>query len=181
MQTVPRTYEEVVREHPELKLEMYDGELREKPALTIGHNRLEIKLLLDLARQLNGTAYEVRLGQAPVQRTDRDFFLPDVYIVPRHPIGTPLDEFEVFVDPLPFLAEVWSPSTGVYDIDRKLPEYRKRGDLEIWRLHPFERTVTAWRRQPNGHYTETVFSSGVVQLHALPEIRIRLDDLFDIN
>jgi Uma2 family endonuclease len=107
--------------------------------------------------------------------------LPDVYIVPRHPIVTPLDEFEVFVDPLPFLAEVWSPSTGGYDIDKKLPEYRKSGDREIWRLHPFEKSVTAWRRQSDGDYTETVLTSGIVHLHALPEIRVRIEKLFDID
>ena len=54
----------------------------------------------------------------------------------------------------------------------------KHGDLEIWLLHPYERTVTAWRRQPDGSYIETVFRGGVVQLHALPDVSVDLDSLF---
>ncbi|MEP6871059.1 MAG: hypothetical protein ABI939_04320 [Anaerolineaceae bacterium] len=33
--------------------------------------------------------------------------------------------------PLPFVAEVWLPSTGEYDVDEKFPQYQRRGDLEI--------------------------------------------------
>jgi hypothetical protein len=79
---------------------------------------------------------------------------------------------------LPFLAEGWSPSTGDYDVDEKLPEYIARGDREIWRPHPSEYSVTAWRRQPTGLYTETVFHTGVVDLFALPGVAIDLDRLF---
>jgi Uma2 family endonuclease len=46
------------------------------------------------------------------------------------------DELELYVEPLPLVVEVWSPSTGQYDVDEKLPEYQRRGDLEIWRFHP---------------------------------------------
>jgi Uma2 family endonuclease len=55
-------------------------------------------------------------------------------------------ELEIYDEPLPLVAEVWSPSTGGYDVLAKLPEYRRRGDTEIWLLHPYERTLTAWRR-----------------------------------
>ena len=43
----------------------------------------------------------------------------------------------ILPDPLPLVAEVWSPSTGDYDIDTTAPVYQRRGDLEIWRIHPF--------------------------------------------
>ncbi len=35
---------------------------------------------------------------------------------------------------------------GRVDVESKLPDYRRRGDLEVWRIHPYERTLTAWRR-----------------------------------
>jgi Uma2 family endonuclease len=76
------------------------------------------------------------------------------------------------------VVEVWSPSTGGYDIDAKIPEYRRRGDLEIWRLHPFEKTLAAWRRQPDGSYTELILQGGTVQAVALPNVTIDLDALF---
>jgi Uma2 family endonuclease len=79
---------------------------------------------------------------------------------------------------LPLVVEVWSPSTGGYDIDAKIPEYRRRGDLEIWRLHPFEKTLTAWGRQPDGSYTKRVFQGGTVQPVGLPNVTIDLDALF---
>ena len=74
--------------------------------------------------------------------------------------------------------EVWSPSTGSYDVDTKIPEYQQRGDLEIWRIHPYERTLTAWRRQADGVYVETKHDRGEITLHALPEVTLLLDDLF---
>ena len=66
-----------------------------------------------------------------------------------------------------------------YDVERKLPEYRARGDLEIWRIHPYDRTLTAWRRQPDGSYVESVYRDGVVRPEWLPNVTIDLDALFD--
>jgi Uma2 family endonuclease len=85
----------------------------------------------------------------------------------------------IFSDPLPLVVEVWSPSTGDYDVDAKLPVYQQRGDLEIWRIHPYERTLTAWRRQPDGLYQETIHPEGVVKPMALPGVAIDLGALFD--
>jgi Uma2 family endonuclease len=76
------------------------------------------------------------------------------------------------------VVEVWSPSTGGYDIEAKLTEYQLRGDLEIWRVHPFERTVTTWIRQLDSGYLETLHGSGVVRPVVLPGVAIDLDALF---
>jgi Uma2 family endonuclease len=181
MQVRERTFEEIVLANPGRKLEMYEGQVREKPFMSIGHNRMEVELFFSLRVQLGKSLFDVRMGQAPVKWSDRNYYLPDVYVVRRHPGRVPLDTFEVFLDPLPFLAEIWSPSTGDYDIDRKLPGYRERGDLEIWRLHPFEKTLTAWRRQADGRYTESIIRSGVVALHALPGVSVDLDELFNLD
>ena len=176
-----RAFEEIVQATPDRKLELYDGEIREKPTMTIGHNRMQAKLLFELSVRLKGKPFEVRMGQAPVRRSARNYYLPDVYVVPRHPVSAALDTFEMFRKPLPFVAEIWSPSTGRYDIDEKLPGYQERGDREIWRLHPFAPALTAWRRQPDGQYLEMTVHSGKVELHALPGVIIDLDDLFDLD
>jgi Uma2 family endonuclease len=86
---------------------------------------------------------------------------------------------EVYEDPMPLVAEVWSPSTGDYDVEVKLREYQLRQDREIWRIHPYEQTLTAWRRQPDGTYSEAVYTSGSVQPVALPNVTIPLADLFE--
>jgi Uma2 family endonuclease len=86
--------------------------------------------------------------------------------------------FERYVEPMPFVVEVWSPSTGTYDIDRKIPGYLARGDLEIWRIHPFDRTVHIWRRQTDGSYVESLHRDGPITLAALPQVTIELEPLF---
>ena len=77
------------------------------------------------------------------------------------------------------VVEIWSPSTGTYDVDTKLSEYQQRGDLEVWRIHPYERTLTAWRRQPDGSYAMTLYDGGAIQPAALPSVTIEIDRLFD--
>ncbi len=90
--------------------------------------------------------------------------------------GGPL---ESYAEPLPFVAEVWSRITGDYDVDTKFPEYKRRGDLEIWRVDPYERTVTAWRRRPDGEYSETGYSGGIVPILSLPNVTVSFDELFE--
>jgi Uma2 family endonuclease len=51
---------------------------------------------------------------------------------------------------MPLVVEVRSWTAESYDFATKLQGYRLRGDLEIWFIHPYERTLTVWRRQPDG-------------------------------
>jgi Uma2 family endonuclease len=76
------------------------------------------------------------------------------------------------------VVEIWSPSTGDYDLKEKLTAYQQRGDLEIWRLHPYERTLTTWVRQSDGSYEETLYREGIVKPAALPNVAIDLAALF---
>jgi hypothetical protein len=91
---------------------------------------------------------------------------------------------EIYRDALPLIAEVWSPPiTGDYygyESDAKLAVYQQRGDLELYRLDPWARTLTARRRQSDGGYDETVYRGGAVQPVALPNVTIDLDALFAI-
>jgi Uma2 family endonuclease len=70
------------------------------------------------------------------------------------------------------VVEVWSRTTAAYDYAVKLQGYRERGDLEIWYIHPYERTLTAWRKQPDGNYTEELYSGGIVSVVSLPGVSI---------
>jgi Uma2 family endonuclease len=119
------------------------------------------------------------MGQ--VRGAAENYYIPDVYVIPMDLLlpQRGLRAVEVSDSPLPLVVEVWSPSTGDYDVDSKLPEYQRRGDLEIWRIHPLEQTLTAWRRQSDGTYTEDRFINGLVRPIALPNVTIDLDTLFD--
>jgi Uma2 family endonuclease len=86
---------------------------------------------------------------------------------------------EAYAGPVPLVVEVWSPTTGEYDVDRKFPEYRARGDLEIWRVHPGEQRVTRWIRQADGSYRESSHDGGRLELAHLPGVVVDLDALFE--
>jgi Uma2 family endonuclease len=125
--------------------------------------------------------FEVRSNAGHVRLDGDRYAVPDVAVVPVFMADewmTQPNALEEYGDPLPFVAEVWSRSTGDYDVDRKLPAYRARGDLEIWRIHPYERSVIAWRRSADGTYSESRHERGVVPIASLPGVAIDLDRLF---
>src|SRR4029079_8528221 len=99
-----------------------------------------------LMLQLDRTAYRVRVDAGRLQLSGETYFIPDVFVVPTAYV-TPLlglqDVLEVYDQPLPLIVEVWSRSIGDYDVEEKLAIYQQRGDLEIWRIRPYERTLTA--------------------------------------
>jgi len=181
MPVTERTYQMVALEDPEGQWELHRGRLREKPAMTASHNQAGVDLAFSILQQVDRREYTVRVDSGRVKRADETYYIPDVIVVPTRLVRPQLgrtDLLEVYESPLPFVSEIWSPSTGTYDVDEKLREYMKRGDLEIWRLHPYDRTVIAWQRQADGSYNETVYRGGIVRLHALPEVTIDLDALF---
>jgi Uma2 family endonuclease len=175
------TYEEIALADPSRQWEMHDGRLREKPPMSDAHNVVIHRLDHQLVPQLDFAIYDIRLNLARVRRDERHYYIPDLAVIPvpsLKPLLTRTQPLEVITQPLPLVVEAWSPSTGRVDLDEKLPHYMARGDLEIWHLHPYEMTLTAWRRQPDGTYTETVLRSGKIQLWALPSVTIDLDRLF---
>ncbi|MEA2638623.1 MAG: hypothetical protein QOF51_17 [Chloroflexota bacterium] len=175
------TFREVALEDPEGHWELVCGQLRSKPGMTADHNHVTHRLAYHLMRQLDWDAFEVRHDSGHVRRTAENYYIPDVFVVPsaieRTQRGT--RKLEVYEEPLPLVVEVWSPSTGEYDVSTKLLEYQRRGDFEIWLIHPYDRTLTAWIRQGDGSYSETLHTAGVVQPSALPGVAIELSSLFD--
>ena len=176
-----RTFLQLALEDPN-QWELYCGELRRKPTMTAQHNEVASELYYRLRQQLDRSRYTVRLNMGHVRRSEESYYIPDVFVVPTELVRLLLglkNELEAYSVPLPLVIEVWSPSTGAFDVDSKLPEYQRRGDREIWRIHPFERTLTAWRRQLDGSYAESHYTGGIMQPVALPNVTIDLNTLFD--
>lgn len=147
--TAQETFEQVVLRNPDRRWELYEGHLREKPAMTFAHNRVEILLVAQLLRQLDLGRFDVRINAGHVHRPAESYYIPDIFVVPLTrtvPRTAAGDGLEVYAEPVLLVVEVWSPSTGGYDVDTKLPEYQARGDLEVWHIHPYERNLTDWRR-----------------------------------
>lgn len=172
------TYERVAMEDDDETWELVCGRLRRKPGMTQEHMTAARVLGFQVQAQLDIHDYQVAVDNARVARGE-SYFVPDVAVLPvaaaRELRGS--GRLEVYAAPLPFVAEVWSPSTGEYDVDAKFPEYRRRGDLEIWRVHPSDRTVTAWVRQADGSYAERTYAGGSVTLAALP-VTVDLGELW---
>ena len=181
MPVTEQTYLRLALEDPG-RWELHCGQLRRKPSMTAEHNEVAYQLGLRLGQQLDRTLYRVRVSMGHVRRSSASYYIPDVFVIPndlyQQARGQP-NTLETYVAPLPLVIEVWSPSTGGYDVDSKLPEYQARGDLEIWRVHPFEHTLTAWRRQTDGSYAVSHHAGGVIHPVALPDVSIDLDTLFD--
>jgi Uma2 family endonuclease len=177
-----KTYKVLALEDPEGHWELHCGVLRQKPGVSFEHSHLISGLFFSLRQQLDPREFAVRSNHARVRRSSESYYVPDVVVLPAELVRQGRSQrpnaLEVYVDPLPLVVEVWSPSTGDYDVESKLPEYQRRGDVEIWRIHPHERTLTAWRRQPDGRYTETLYRGGTVQPLVLPHVTIDLDALF---
>ena len=180
--TSGEAYERLALAEPDRKWELRDGVLREKPGMTAAHNRLEMELGFMLMSQLDRSAYHVRIDSGRVRRPQVTYFIPDVFVVPTALVAPLLnlqDVLEVYDQPLPLVVEVWSRSTGEYDVEEKLAVYQQRGDLEIWRIHPYERTLPSWQRQPDRSYQETIHRTSTISPVALPGVAIDLDALLN--
>jgi len=174
-------YVRLVVSDPDDVWELHDGQLVEKPGMSWEHGRAVALLGSALVVQVDWAEFEVRVNEGRVRHPAGSYFVPDIVVVPAslaqryaNQSGTP----PVFDEPLPLVVEAWSPSTGAYDVVAKLPAYQERGDFEIWFLHPYERTLTAWVRRADGSYGEVVYRDGVVRTAFLPGVAIRLEDVF---
>jgi len=174
------TYQKLALEDLEGQWELHCGRLVQKPGMSYEHGYLMFRLVASLSRQLDEQQFGVRANHART-RTAGSYYLPDVCVLPMEVVRPHRGErgLEFYDAALPLVVEIWSPSTGGYDVNVKLAEYQRRGDAEIWLVHPYDRTVTAWRRQPEGTYAESLHTSGVIEPIALPGVRIDLDTFFD--
>lgn len=178
-----KEYQQIVLASPDRQVELHEGSLREKPGMTWEHGDIAFFLGHLLQLQLDRRQFRVAVNDWRVRQSPGTIYIPDIVVVPtdygREFAGRP-GVLAIFSDPLPLVVEVWSSSTGDYDVDAKLPEYQRRGDLEIWRVHPYERTLTAWRCVADGTYDESVYHEGVVHPASLPGVQIDLASLFDM-
>ena len=174
-------YARVVLDDPDGNWELHAGVMLRKPTMSFGHNHGMRELTYELMTQLDRTMFKVSTNATRVRQTETNVYIPDIMVIPVATMARDRQhrrDLEVYDEPLPLVVEVWSPSTGSYDVDAKLPTYQRRRDLEIWRLHPFDRTLTIWRRRDDGSYEETVHTGGIVRPMALPDVAIALDAHF---
>lgn len=161
--------------------ELWDGVPLAKPIMTIWHGNSTSDLGGLLLARLDRGDHRVQFNHARARISSSTFFVPDIVIIPvayQIPHEDDPHAIDAYADPLPLVVEVWPPSMGGYDVGTKLRGYQERGDEEIWSVDPYEWTLTAWRRQPDGSYDETASTVGTVEPATLPSLAIELDELF---
>ncbi len=177
----PATYERLAVHDGYRFVELRDGVLVEKPPVTFRHAWTIDRLAHELHIQLDPEEFTVSSNNARLRVGD-SYVVPDLVVLPAVVVEAMLelrpDRLAVFDDPVPLVVEVWSPSIGGYDMETKLPLYQARGDREIWRPHPIERTLTTSVRGIDGSYAETIHTVGIVECAALPGVRVDLGALF---
>jgi Uma2 family endonuclease len=163
------------------RLELHYGQLREKPGVSVEHASVMHRLLAQLYAQLDRDDYEIHPNFARLRRSADTYYIPELVVIPAamaRALRARPGSLDAYSEPPPFVVEIWSPSTGEYDVDAKIPAYQRRGDAEIWRIHPYERTVTVWRRMPDGAYSETIYPGGIIAVASLAGVTIDLAPLF---
>ena len=173
-------YLEMALNEPDRFWELWDGVPVEKPWMSMRHNRVTFYLGVALANQLDRRSYAISANGDRARIFPRNYYIPNVMVIPaayEAEIEGDEDALGVYTKPLPLVVEVWSPSTGRYDLEFKLQAYQERGDEEIWYIHPRDRTLTAWRQQPDGSYVEETILGGVIAITSLSGVMIDLDAL----
>jgi Uma2 family endonuclease len=161
-------------------VELHRGFLREKPGMSATHGDV-VEDLADMIRgQVERSRFRVRTQHARLRVSADTYYIPDIAVIPTawiRPLRGNPRALDAYADPLPLVVEIWSPSTGDYVVDVKIPDYQRRGDLEIWRIQPYGCTVRVWRRQPDGSSAEFVQRGGVLRPAWLADVAIDLDAL----
>src|ERR1051326_3328688 len=112
MPTSEAAFLKLALEEPDAKWELVHGRLRQKPGMTAEHNYVATQLLVLLFQQLDRHEFDVRTNAGPVRRTSKNYFIPDVFVVPVSlvpPLRHRVDVLEAYGEPLPLVVEVWSP------------------------------------------------------------------------
>ena len=166
--------------------ELIDGiaYVREPPSPSRPHQELVGELYLQIRLALEGRRYrayvapfDVRLPKAGEADHQIDTVVqPDVLVVcdlnkldARGMRGAP-----------DWLAEILSPTTASHDQIVKLPVYERAGVLEVWLIHPTDRTLTIYRLE-NGRYGRPLVHQlkGRTTMTAIPGVSIDWDRLPD--
>jgi Uma2 family endonuclease len=182
--TLRHTYGEYLTWPEGDRTELIDGTayVSEPPAPTRSHQELVGELYYQVRLALEGKSFHAYIAPFDV-RLPKDgeadelidtVVQPDVLIVRDL---EKLDERGMRGAP-DWIAEVLSPSTASHDQTLKLRAYERAGVLEVWFLHPDDRTLTPYRLE-NGRYGRPTILElrGQTPVGAVPGVSIDWDRL----
>src|SRR5262245_587527 len=129
MPILPTPHIGMVLSDPEARWEVEGGQPREKPAMAFEHSEAASELGFGLRAQLDRRRFRVHVDGGRLLIDGDNFFIPEVAVIPlalaerfRHRS----DIVALCEKPLPLVIQVWSPSTGGYDVSQKMPRCQQR-------------------------------------------------------
>jgi Uma2 family endonuclease len=182
--TLHHTYGEYLTWPDDERTELIDGTayVREPPAPSRSHQELVGELYYQVRLALEGKSFHAYVAPFDV-RLPKDgeadelidtVVQPDVLIVRDL---AKLDDRGMRGAP-DWIAEVLSPSTANHDQTVKLRAYERAGVLEVWFVHPGDRTLTAYRLEDGRYGRPTVLElRGRTSISAVPGVGIDWDRL----
>jgi Uma2 family endonuclease len=177
-----RTYAQLALEDAEGRWELVGGSTRRKPPESFQHGAVIDSLVEQLVPQLSGTMFRMSINHARVMIDPHHILMPDLMVVPRAVSARAVKErpnaLEAYHTSLPLVIDVWSPATAEFNVDARIPEYRRANVEEIWVVHPAARAVTTWVRRASGVYEEVIRAGGILAAARVPDLALDLNVLF---
>lgn len=140
--------------------ELIDGELLAVPRPSPEHGLRTTEMLTDLGppfRRGKGGPGGWLFIVEPELRFGDDVLVPDVAGWRVESLDE-LERVSVAITTVPdWLAEVESPSTALWDQQRKLPAYYRAGVEFVWFVQPLSRVITVLKQGPESWYLMGAF------------------------
>jgi Uma2 family endonuclease len=161
--------------------ELLRGQIVLSPPAGWTHARIEVRLarLLEehVTRRGLGLVFGSSLG---FDLPSGDTVQPDAsFLTTERFRSRPPTRPNQFLRAVPNLViEILSPATERHDRSEKKAIYDRNGVDEYWIVDPQHRTVTVFRRLPDGYGAGRTFRRGMVRSHVLPRLRLRTSTLF---
>ena len=162
----------------DVRCQLIDGELILAPSPTTRHQRVSVRLFVDLHQfvRMEGLG-EACIAPLDVVFPDREVYQPDILFVSNERKGI-ITEANIQGAP-DLVVEILSPSTQRHDRGHKQDVYAERGVREYWIVDPDARTLEVLSAGANGWTPTTTFSAeDVLVSPLLPGLSIDLGQVF---
>jgi len=176
------TYRRLALADPGGQLELYQGQLRKKPGMSVEHGDIMFHLGMLLQNQLDRGEYRLRASHARLRRSADTYDVPDIAVIPTAgsvrcanvpAVSTPI------LSRCHWLSRSGPPQREGTTLTKRRQTISSVATSKFGAYTPNERTITVWRSGPDSSYTESIYRDGTRRLGSLPGVAIDLDTLFE--
>ncbi|MEH6944256.1 Uma2 family endonuclease, partial [Bacillus sp. JJ722] len=175
------SYEEYLemRDKSDELLEYIDGVVYMSPSPSVKHQRISMRLSVQLGSLLMGKECEVLAAPFDVVLSDEEnnqkVVIPDLSVI-CDPSG--FDE-QRYVGVPKLIIEIVSPSNQAHDLVFKLNLYQKYNVQEYWIINPLQHYVMVYSLNEQKQYESLAFEkTGTITSKAIPGFTLDIDKIF---